>query len=55
MSENVRKRYSPYQKKKGKKTVWPKEGQFLKQSFEWLKWKVIQIGDYSFHKPCLEQ
>jgi len=55
MSENVRKRYSPYQKKKRKKTVWPKEGQFLKRSFEWLKWKVIQIGDYSFHKPCLEQ
>jgi len=55
MSEKVRERYSAYQKKKGRKTVSPKEGQFLKQTFEWLKWKVIQIGDYSFHKPCLEQ
>ena len=54
MSENFTDRYSAYQKKKGEKTVWPKEGQFLKQSFEWLKWKVIQIGDDLFYKPCLE-
>jgi hypothetical protein len=54
MPENVKERYSTYPRKKEKKPVRPKEGEFLKRSFEWLKWKVIQIGDYSFHKPCLE-
>ena len=54
MSVNVKERYSTYPKKKGKKPVRPNEEQFLKRSFEWLKWKVIQIGRYSFHKPCLE-
>jgi len=55
MSKDIKERYSTYPKKKEKKLVRPKEERFLKRSFEWLKWQVIQIGDYSFHKPCLEQ
>jgi hypothetical protein len=49
------KRYGPYPKKKEKKPVRPQEGPFLKRSFDWLKWQLIQIRDFSFHKPCLEQ
>jgi len=55
MSESLKERYTSYPKKKEKKRVRSKEGPFLKRSFEWLKWKLIQGGDFSFHKPCLEQ
>jgi hypothetical protein len=48
-------RYGPYPKKKEKGRVRVKEGGFLEKSFEWLKWTLIQIGDFSFHKPCLQR
>jgi len=54
MSEDLKGRYSTYPKKKEKKTFERKEGRFLQRTYEWLKWKVIQIGDFSYHKPCLE-
>jgi hypothetical protein len=47
-------RYGVYPKKKGKKKAHLKEGKFLKRSTDWLKWKVADLGDYSFHRPCLD-
>ena len=49
------KRYGPYPKKKERGRVRVKEGGFLDRSFEWLKWTLIQKGDFSFHKPCLQR
>ncbi len=49
------KRYGPHPKKKNDKPARSKEGRFLERTYEWLKWKLIQIGDFSFHKPCLER
>ncbi len=49
------KRYGPYPKKRNNRPARSKEGRFLERTYEWLKWKLIQIGDYSFHKPCLER
>jgi hypothetical protein len=54
MSGNIHERYGPYAKKKEKKRVRPKEGRFLKRSYEWLKWKVEKIGEFNIHHPCLE-
>jgi hypothetical protein len=54
MSVSIREQYKPYSRKKEKKGGRFKEGQFLKRTYEWLKWKLVQIGDFSFHKPCLE-
>ncbi len=54
MPDGVRKRYSIYSKKKEKKRAATRDERFLKKSFEWLKWKLIRIGDINFHKPCLE-
>jgi hypothetical protein len=47
-------RYGPYPKKKAKKQVHSKEGKLLKRSYDWLKWKVADLGDFSFHRPCLD-
>ncbi len=56
MSTSLKEPYGHYHpKKKGKRPVRMKEEKLLKRSYEWLKWKVVQIGDFSFHKPCLEQ
>jgi len=54
-TENIRERYGPYSKKKVKKHPHVKEGRFLKRSYDWLKWKVTNVGDFSFRHPCLEQ
>jgi hypothetical protein len=47
------KRYGPHPKKN--KQARSREGRFLERTYEWLKWKLIQVGDFSFHKPCLER
>jgi len=47
-------RYGPYPKKKEKKCSHFKEGRFLKKSYDWLKWKITDSGDFSFRRPCLE-
>jgi len=47
--------YGPYPKKKERRHVRVREGGFLEKSFEWLKWKLIQIGDFSFYMPYLQQ
>lgn len=54
MSIRVRDRYGPYPKAKEKKRIGLTESQFLKKSYEWLKWKMIDSGGFSFHIPCLE-
>ena len=46
-------RYGPYPKKKEKKRTHFKEGRFLKRSYDWLKWKITDLGDFSFRHPCL--
>jgi hypothetical protein len=53
-TENIRERYGPYPKKKGKKNRM-KEGRLFKRTYEWVKWKMADIGSFSFHRPCLEQ
>jgi hypothetical protein len=55
LSGMFEKRYGPYPKKKEKGRVRVKEGGFFDKSLEWLKWTLIQIGDFSFHKPCLQE
>jgi hypothetical protein len=47
-------RYGPYPKKKAKKQVHLKEGKLLKRSYDWLKWKIADLGDFSYHRPCLD-
>jgi hypothetical protein len=54
-TENIRERYGPYPKKKEKKRSPKKEGRFLKKTCEWMRWKIADIGSFSFHRPCLEQ
>jgi hypothetical protein len=54
-TENIRERYGPYPKKKEKKKNRMKEGQLFKRTYEWVKWKMADIGSFSFHRPCLEQ
>lgn len=54
MSVNIWDRYGTYPKKKGKKRIRIKEGQFLKRSYEWLKWEIANSGDISFRHPSLE-
>lgn len=54
MSDNIWERYGPYPKKKGKKRGRFKERQFLKKTYEWVKWKVDNIGGFLFHHPCSE-
>jgi hypothetical protein len=46
-------RYGPYPKKKEKKRSHFKEERFLKRSHDWLKWKITDLGDFSFRYPCL--
>lgn len=55
MPDGLRERYSTYPKKKEKKRASWRDEHFLSRSFEWLKWKLIRIGDFSFHKPCLKE
>lgn len=47
-------RYGPHPKKKGRKRPHSKEQGFLK-SYDWLKWKITHLGDFSFRRPCLDQ
>ncbi|NWF94090.1 MAG: hypothetical protein HXY46_14410 [Syntrophaceae bacterium] len=47
-------RYGPYSRKKGKKRSHLREEKFLKRSYDWLKWKITESGDFSFRRPCLE-
>lgn len=54
MSENIRERYGPYPKKKERKKSRMKEGSFLKKTYEWMKWKIENTGNFSFRRPCLE-
>jgi hypothetical protein len=54
MSENIHERYGPYPKKKGKKKNRVKENGFFKKTYEWVKWKMVDIGSFSFHRPALE-
>jgi len=54
MATGIQNRYGPYPKTKERKRIQLKESQFLKRSFEWLKWKIISLGGFSFHMPCLE-
>ena len=53
MSENLWERYGPYSKKRGKKRSRFKERGFLRQSSEWMKWKIRTIGDASFYYQCV--
>jgi hypothetical protein len=55
MSVSIREPYGPYPKNKEKKRVRFKEGQFFKRTYEWLKWKITNIGGVAYHTPCLEQ
>jgi hypothetical protein len=55
MPNKPAKRYSIHPEKKKKKRVPLIEDHFLKRSFEWLKWRLIEAGDFNFHKPCLEK
>ena len=55
MSDTIMERYRPYPKKKGEKPVRFKEGAFLKRTYEWLKWRITNIGGFKYHTPCLEQ
>jgi hypothetical protein len=43
MSVSIREQYKPYSRKKEKKGGRFKEGQFLKRTYEWLRWKLVQI------------
>ncbi|GEM_PF-700801 len=52
--KDIRERYGPYPKRKAKSRLPLKEGRFLKRSYEWLKWKIIDLKGISFHLPCLE-
>jgi len=54
MSENIMERYGPYPKKKGRSRIKSKEGKFLERTYEWLKWKIENVGNFSFRRPCLE-
>lgn len=54
MSESIWERYGPYPKGTGKKRNRMKEGWFLRRTYEWLKWKIIDLNGISFHLPCLE-
>ncbi len=47
-------RYGPYPKKREKKRPHVKEGRFLKKSYDWLGWKITELGDFSFRRPCIE-
>jgi hypothetical protein len=38
---------------KRKKEVGLKRGGFEEETYEWLKWKLVQKEDFSFHKPRL--
>jgi hypothetical protein len=53
MFRSIWDRYGPYPKEKEKKRIRFKEGQFSKRSYEWLKWKIVDFGGFSFHLPCL--
>ncbi|MDI7259023.1 MAG: hypothetical protein QME90_03770 [Thermodesulfobacteriota bacterium] len=54
MVGSIWERYGPYPKKKGKKRTRMREGRSLNRSYDWLKWKIVNLGDFSFHLPCLE-
>jgi hypothetical protein len=47
--------HRPSSRKKGKKPVRSKETAFLKKTYEWIKWKITNNGDLTYHTPCLEQ
>jgi hypothetical protein len=55
MPDTIMERYRPYPRKKEKKPVQFKEGIFLKRTYEWLKWKITNIGGFAYHTLCLEQ
>jgi len=55
MVESFKERYAPYSKRKEKKRIRFKEGRFLQRTYEWLKWKITNIGGFAYHTPCLEQ
>ena len=55
MSDTVVERRRPNTKKKGKKPVRVKEAAFLKKTYEWLRWRITNTGDFTYHTPCLEQ
>ena len=42
--KDLKDRYGPYPKKKGKRGNRFKEEHFLKRSFDWLKWKVTDLS-----------
>lgn len=54
MKESIWERYGPYPKKKEKKRVLMKEGNFLKKNFSWFTWKAEKIGGATFYHPCLQ-
>jgi hypothetical protein len=42
-------------KNQKKKPVRFKEGAFLKRTYDWLKWKITNIGGFAYHTPYLEK
>jgi hypothetical protein len=55
MPGNIRKSYGPYSKNKKKTPIQFKERRFLQRTYEWLKWKITDIGGFAYHTPCLEK
>lgn len=54
MKDTLRERYGPYPKKKEKKRIRTGESNFLKRSYNWLKWRAEKIGGVTIYHPCLE-
>jgi hypothetical protein len=46
-------RYGAYPKRRGKKRSQRGETPFFHRSYEWLRWKTLEQGGFSFRLPCL--
>jgi hypothetical protein len=47
-------RYGTQARRKEKKSVQIKPSRFLQRSYDWLNWRKVDRGGFSFHLPCLE-
>ena len=47
-------RYGDYSKRKERKQNKPHSPRFLQRSYDWLNWKKVNEGGFSFYVPCLE-
>jgi hypothetical protein len=54
MFREIRDRYGPYRRRREKKEAKTKGKGPFERRYQWLHWKILEEGGFSFRVPCLD-